>query len=153
MPTGRFVCGTTETSLGEVTVVGICIPWSGSRVRWTTEKRRMWEDHHDYLDGLARVLRSLPSRHLIIMGDFNQRFGQGDTVPAELRSALQDAMPSGVTIATSAVGLRARRTIDHIALGDELATESLGAIDNLDKGRRLSDHFGVYAYLLGEDRP
>ena len=83
MPPGRFVSGTTETSLGEVTVAGICIPWSGSRVRWTTEKRRMWEDHREYLEGLGGVLGSISTRPLIVMGDFNQRVGQGHTVPAD----------------------------------------------------------------------
>ena len=122
-------------------------------MRWTTEKRRMWEDHREYLDGLARVLRGLHSRRLIIMGDFNQRIGQGTTVPTEMRSALQETMPSGITIATSAIGLRGRRSIDHIALGHELAVESLGVIDTLGQGRRLSDHFGVYVYLSERDRP
>ena len=152
MPPGRFISGTTETSMGEVTVVGICIPWSGSRVRWTTEKRRMWEDHREYLDGLAEVLRSLSSRRLIVMGDFNQRIGQSATVPAGLRSVLQETMPDDITIATSAVGLRGHRSVDHIALGDDLTVESLGLIDNQDNGRQLSDHFGIYAYLAGRNR-
>ena len=29
MPPGRFVSGVTQTSLGEVTVIGVCIPWFG----------------------------------------------------------------------------------------------------------------------------
>ena len=33
---GRFVSGVTETSVGEVAVIGVCIPWFGSR----TEARR-----------------------------------------------------------------------------------------------------------------
>ena len=36
MPPGRLVAGVTQTSLGNVTVVGVCIPWFGSR----TEARR-----------------------------------------------------------------------------------------------------------------
>ena len=36
MPPGRFVSGVTRTPVGEVTVMGICIPWFGSR----TETRR-----------------------------------------------------------------------------------------------------------------
>ena len=36
LPPGRFVSGVTRTSLGELTVVGVCIPWFGSR----TEARR-----------------------------------------------------------------------------------------------------------------
>ena len=38
MPPGRFVSGVTQTSVGEVTVIGICIPWFGSR---TEAKRRI----------------------------------------------------------------------------------------------------------------
>ena len=36
MPPGRYVSGVTQTSLGQVTVIGICIPWHASR----TEARR-----------------------------------------------------------------------------------------------------------------
>ena len=32
LPPGRFVSGVTQTSVGEVTVIGVCIPYSGSRV-------------------------------------------------------------------------------------------------------------------------
>ena len=152
MPPGRFVSGTAETSLGEVTVAGICIPWSGSRVRWTTEKRRMWEDHREYLMGLGRVLGSISTRPLIVVGDFNQRIGQGHAVPPDLRAALQKAMPPEITIATSGLGLRGVRSIDHIAISDDLAAESAGLIDNIDGERELSDHFGVFARLSAKDR-
>ena len=30
MPPGRFISGVTRTSVGEVSVVGLCIPWPGS---------------------------------------------------------------------------------------------------------------------------
>ena len=146
MPPGRFVSGVTRTSVGDVTVIGVCIPWSGSRVRGAGVKRRMWEDHGAYLDGLAKVLER-SSERLIVMGDFNQRIGQRGNVPLHLRSALQGSFPSGMTIATSAVGLRGRRTIDHIAVGDDMAVEHLDVIDNVDGKTRLSDHFGVVAAL------
>ena len=45
MPLGRFVSGVTQTSLGEVTVIGVCIPWFGSR----TEARRRLEAAIDVL--------------------------------------------------------------------------------------------------------
>ena len=54
MPPGRFVAGVTQASVGEVTVVGVCIPWSWSRVRGSGVKRKMWEDH-EQLVGLADV--------------------------------------------------------------------------------------------------
>ena len=153
LPPGRFVSGLTDTSLGQVTVVGVCIPWSGSRVKWAAEKRRMWEDHREYLEGLGGVLGSISTRPLIVVGDFNQRIGQGRAVPKDLRTALQEAMPPGMTIATSGLGLRGLRSIDHIAISDELAAESAGLIDNFDGPRELSDHFGVYAHLSAKDRP
>lgn len=153
MPPGRFVSGTTETSLGEVMVVGICIPWSGSRVRWTTEKRRMWEDHREYIESLGGVLGSISTRPLIVVGDFNQRIGQGQAVPTDLRTALQEALPPEMTITTSGLGLKGLRSIDHIAISDDLAAEATGLIDNIDGQRELSDHFGVYVHLSAMDRP
>ncbi len=152
LPPGRFVSGMTETSLGRVAVAGICIPWSGSRVKWAAEKRRRWEDHREYLEGLGGVLESISTRPLIVVGDFNQRIGQGRAVPDDLRTALQKAMPPGMTIATSGLGLRGLRSIDHIAISDELAAESTGLIDNIDGQRELSDHFGVYAHLSAKGR-
>lgn len=150
MPPGRFVFGETETSLGQVAVAGICIPWSGSRVKWATEKRRMWEDHREYLTGLGGVLGSISTGPLILVGDFNQRIGQGLAVPADLRTALQEAMPPVMTIATSALGLRGLRSIDHIAISDDLAAESACVIDNIVGEQELSDHFGVYVHLSAE---
>ena len=146
MPPGRFVSGVTRTPVGDVAVVGVCIPWSGSRVRGTGEKRRMWEDHGAYLAGLAKLLER-PAKRLIVVGDFNQRIGQRGNTPHVLRSALQRAFPSGMTIATSAVGLHGRRSIDHVAVSDDLAAERLGVIDNVRGNTRLSDHFGVVAAL------
>ena len=147
MPPGRFVSGVTQTSVGDVTVVGICIPWSASRVRGTTVKRRMWEDHGAYLAGLTEVLQRTPAKRLIVMGDFNQRIGQRGNTPSNLRSALQHAFPSDMAIATSVLGFQGRRTIDHIAVSGDLVAESLGVIDNVHEQTRLSDHFGVVADL------
>ena len=73
--------------------------------------------------------------------------GQGRFVPRDLRSALQDAMPEHVTIATSALGHRGRRCIDHMALSEELAAESLSVISNIAGDSKLSDHYGVAATL------
>jgi hypothetical protein len=45
MPHGRFVPGATQTCEGESTVIGICIPWAGSRVYRTEPTRKRWNDH------------------------------------------------------------------------------------------------------------
>ena len=149
MPPGRYVSGVTRTPVGEVTVIGTCIPWHGSRIesRRGSERKRLWEDHARYLDGLSELLKEAQGRPLIVTGDFNQRIGQGKFVPRVLRSALQDAMPEDVTIATSALGHKGRRCIDHMALSEELAAESLNVINNIAGASKLSDHSGVAATL------
>lgn len=147
MPPGRFVAGVTETSLGAVTVVGVCIPWFGSRAeaRRGCERKDRWEDHAKYLDGLRRVLERGASERVIVMGDFNQTIGEGSRAPAELRQALQAALPRGMAIATSDLKFEGRPNIDHVALSGDLVAQSVEAISNRHEGRDLSDHFGVVA--------
>ena len=149
MPPGRYVSGITRTPVGEVTVIGTCIPWRGSRAeaRRESERKRYWEDHARYLDGLSELLKGVQDRPLIVMGDFNQRIGQGKFVPHHLQTALQDAMPEHMTIATSALGHRGRRCIDHMAVSEEFAAESLSVISNITGDSKLSDHYGVAATL------
>ena len=147
MPPGRFVSGVTQTSVGDVTVIGVCIPWSASRVRGREVKRRMWEDHESYLSGLTEMLGRAPAERLIVVGDYNQRMGQNSHTPIHLRKTLLAAFPPGMTTVTAALGFEGRRTIDHIAVSGDLAVESLGVIDNVNGQNRLSDHFGVVADL------
>lgn len=152
IPPGRFVCGVTQTSLGKVTVMGICIPWPGSRTEDTRGSRSRWEDHEQYISGLSEILQQAPSERLIVMGDFNQRIGQPSTASlkrrsAKRRSALLNAFQPRMTIATAALGFQGRRTIDHIAMTEDLTAESLSAISNIDGEKKLSDHFGIAATL------
>ena len=149
LPPGRFVSGVTRISAGEVTVIGVCIPWFGSRTeaRRGSKRRMRWEDHEEYLSSLSGVLARTASERLIVMGDFNQRIRQGADTPPNLYEALRSALPPRMTIATSALGLNGRRSIDHIVLSEGLAAESIGVISNLDGGRTLSDHFGVFAHI------
>ena len=150
MPPGRFVRATTRTSAGELTVMGVCIPWSGSRTGPAfTPRRRRWEDHQTYLACLGRLLADASRRRLVVVGDFNQRIRDGSR-PSRLASALRDAVASRLTIATAALGRDGRRAIDHIALGSDLHCGSLGVIDSAHEGRKLSDHFGVFADISAE---
>ena len=145
MPPGRFISGATQTSLGPVTVVGICIPWFGSRTeaRRGPERKERWEDHELSLACLTEYLGRVRTERLVVMGDFNQRIGTGARAPVKLRAALRAAFPPGMTIVTSELAYQGRKSIDHVVLGGDLAAESVGVIDNLDGERRLSDHFGV----------
>ena len=65
MPPGRYVSGVTRTPVGDVTVIGTCIPWRGSRTEEyrESERKRSWEDHARYLDGLSELLNGqVPGR-------------------------------------------------------------------------------------------
>ena len=149
MPPGRFVSGVTQTSVGEIMVLGICIPWFGSRTeaRRTSERKKRWEDHEQYLAGLTKVLKRASEKRLIVVGDFNQAIGPGSRAPLKLRSALRAAFPPDMTIVTSALAFQGRKCIDHIALSEDLAFTSLGVVCNIHEGKNLSDHFGVVVGL------
>ena len=145
---GRFVSGVTRTSVGEVTVVGLCIPWPGSRARagYSGERRREWEDHEVYLEHLAEVLSREPSKRLVVMGDFNQciRPRRPRSKAAHRAALLRQAIPPHVTLVTCCA--LDRRTIDHIGLSADMATASLDVISNIHGERKLSDHpFGIVA--------
>ena len=147
LPPGRFVSGLTQTPLGAVTVVGVCIPWFGSRTeaRRGSERKRRWEEHEKYLAGLTKVLRGHAAKRLIVMGDFNQIVGAGSRAPRELQLALQGAFPSSMTIATAGLAFEGRGSIDHIVLSKDLAAKPPEVINNVHDSTRLSDHFGVVA--------
>ncbi|MCE2494667.1 MAG: endonuclease/exonuclease/phosphatase family protein [Alphaproteobacteria bacterium] len=148
MPPGRFVSGVTQTSMGEVTVVGICIPWHASRTeKWRRcERKKPWKDHGQYLAGLTEYLEQASAERLIVTGDFNQIIGADSRAPRDLRSALEKAFGQRLTIVTSALTFNDRKAIDHIARSDDLEAESLDVVSNdKDDGKKLSDHFGVVA--------
>lgn len=147
LPPGRFISGSTQTSVGTVTVVGICIPWAGSRTeaRRGPRRKRRWEDHEDYLSGLASLLPRMSAGRLIVVGDFNQRLGQDSRTPIRFQTALQSALSSRLTIATSELDFQGRKSIDHIALSDDLSAASMSVISNISGETKLSDHFGVFA--------
>lgn len=154
MPPGRFVSGVTRTSVGELTVVGVCIPWSGSRAgaKYSGERRRAWEDHEDFLEILAGVLSRAPSKRLVVLGDFNQRIAKSPRRLAEKTAHRADllhrAITPHVTLVTSELEYRGRRTIDHLGLSADIATAFLGVISHIHGEKKLSDHFGVVADVL-----
>ncbi len=146
---GRFVSGITQTSIGEVMLMGICIPWFGSRTeaRPGVERRERWQDHQQYLAALTEILAGQASRPTIVMGDFNQVIGQGARAPVHLREALKDAFSPAMTIVTADVTFEGRRNIDHIALSADLACNSVEPISNIYDNKKLSDHYGVTATI------
>ena len=148
-PPGRFVAGVTDTSAGPVTVVGVCIPWSGSRTKRFGGNCSPWQDHESYLDGLKTLFRPGLKPRMVVIGDYNQSVGGRNSAPIRLRDKLKRTFgDAGLRIATASLEFEGRRAIDHMALTPDLDARSMTAISNLrDDGGKLSDHFGVVADL------
>ena len=111
-----------------------------------------------YLEHLAGVLSRAPSERLVVVGDFNQKIDESSGKSgsrqrsggsAQHAALLQRAIPPHVKLVTSALEYRGRRTIDHIALSTDMAAGYLDVISNIHGERKISDHFGVVADVLG----
>jgi endonuclease/exonuclease/phosphatase family metal-dependent hydrolase len=142
LPPGRFVRAVTDTPLGQVTVLGVVIPYHMSNVRAGTCDRSPWELHRLYLEALPPITSALGPK-CVMLGDFNQRI-PSKWVPRELRDKLIAGL-SGLRVVTDGLleplGAAA---IDHVALGRELASTRVEAISNVHEGKQISDHFGVW---------
>ncbi|MEZ5381574.1 MAG: endonuclease/exonuclease/phosphatase family protein [Microthrixaceae bacterium] len=139
---GRYVRGTTETPIGAVTVVGVCIPWPHCHVTTGRKDRARWDEHLEYLRMLRPVLARI-SQPLIVAGDFNQRIPR-TRQPHRAADALAGAL-GDLVVPTSAV--TEPRLIDHIAHTADLDASHLTIIPGRDGGRSLSDHDGVVVQL------
>lgn len=151
LPPGRFVMAKTHTSIGELTVVGIVIPYHMANVRYGTRNRKMWEDHERYLDALPSVLASI-SGPIIVMGDFNQRM-PNNWVPMPLQEKLIHALRS-LNLGTKALrGPDGKPTNDHIACSDGIGFDEVRALSNdREDEKQISDHFGVVARIALVER-
>lgn len=146
LPSGRFVRGQTETPIGVIDVIGVCIPWSAAHVASGRRDRTRWQDHLAYLNGLAHVVPQRPSR-LIVVGDFNQKVPR-TVAPVEAYRALDKAILSPLRLVSiGTVEPIACQLIDHIAVSADLAATAVRSLSNMDANLRLTDHVGVTATL------
>lgn len=149
LPPGRFLSATTDTPLGPVGFVGVCVPYEMANVIYGTGTSRNWEDHLRYLGGLAPILAddSRASR-TVMLGDFNQRI-PAIRAPRRVQDALFVALGTRFRVATAGVlpGLEGQ-DVDHLAHTDDLHVSGLHGLVKLDAdGRKLSDHHGVFVEL------
>ena len=154
LPPGRFVSGITETPLGQLRVVGVCIPWSKAHVSTGRGDRKAWEEHIEYLHALGGFLKGhTEEMPTVVAGDFNQQVPPGGRYfPRRISDALQEALAGFRVITQGAIPGLDRPSIDHIAIGAGLAsTEVVGWPGSAD-GVRLSDHSGVAAVLARSAR-
>lgn len=150
---GAYVAATTQTPLGVMHIVGVCIPYSFASPLGMIPKARPWSQHLAFLEGLGHALGKDDTSPTILVGDFNQfipRIWGSKAASAALQQTL-----GPLAICTSGIidGVD-RPTVDHIALSPNLLCRSIVGIDEHDEtGRQLSDHFGLAADVSEKSSP
>lgn len=142
---GRLVVATTETPIGPVRVVGVCIPWASAHVSTGRSDATQWSEHLHYLGQLGTLLPTfadtLPT---VIAGDFNQRIPRSRQ-PLRVAAALAEVFDQWHVHTTG--DLEYGPHIDHIASDAHLVCRSVGEWPGRDAVGRLSDHAGVSCQL------
>ena len=145
LPPGRFVAGVTQTPLGPLTVVGVCIPWHDAHRRTGRKDREQWQDHETWLAEFETLTYRHATERTVVLGDFNQRipwtWGKKRTHEALLRAF------EGFTIATTGDLAEAPgRARDHIAHTPDMVLPGDIGIwpERSVHNEKLSDHFGVW---------
>jgi endonuclease/exonuclease/phosphatase family metal-dependent hydrolase len=144
LPTGRFARGQLQTPSGPLTVIGVCIPWSGAHVSSGRRDRKRWQDHELYLTALADIIaRERPRGPLLVAGDYNQRLPPVHT-PAAMHRLLLDAIGDLRVCTHGPLPGAGSLSIDHVALSPDLTPVSVSTWPARGpSGRPLSDHFGI----------
>jgi exonuclease III len=147
LPPGRYVAGTTDTPLGEVRVVGVCVPWRDAHVRTGSRDRRRWEDHLAYLAALGPLLTEQVARHprLVVAGDLNQRVPRSRQ-PVAAWEALRDAL-ADLEVLTAGAACEGRALIDHLAVAPGMVGVVVATIPRRGMDGPRSDHDGVCVRL------
>lgn len=147
---GGAVIATTETSLGPVQVVAVCMPYN---MAWPKdaghdERPPPWSEHLEFLKGLKPLLARLePDIATVVVGDFNQ-FNPLNWGSWEAHHALNDALDGLHIVTTGAIEPIGEQTVDHLAVSPHLRAAAVRGLDRYaESGEALSDHFGLLVEL------
>lgn len=146
LPSGRFVSGTTETSLGRVRVIGVCVPWREAHVSNGNRNRQPWEDHSTYLHGLRKVLEGIPDLPTVIIGDFNQRLPRR-RAPAMVHSQLLATLERFNIWTSGQIAGLSLQPVCHIGGSGHFSLVACHGYPRITEGKALSDHDGVAAEI------
>ncbi len=143
LPSGRFISGLTQTSMGPIRVVGVCVPWARAHVSNGRRDRKPWEDHLTYLEALPEALPTDgPEVPQVLIGDINQRIPR-KTSPMEAFDALQGVLGHfGVWTSGTVPGLD-HQPVCHIAGSEHLKCSEVVGLARASSKGNLSDHDGL----------
>lgn len=144
-PSGRFISGITRTdTLGDIRLIGICVPWEGAHVSNGRKDRVRWQDHASFLECLLRhhdlMRNDLPT---LLVGDFNQTFPP-KRAPEAARKLLSEVVERFQMIPKAEPDIR---SVCHMLLGGALEGAPVRDIPDHINDVRLSDHRGHVATL------
>ncbi len=144
----RFISAVTETPVGPLRVLGVCIPWHMAEVTYPIDvKYKPWELHIRYLELFGEVLAAADTP-TVVAGDFNQnvpREKYGNRAAAE---AMETAFAPFEVLTRGTVAGGTRPGIDHIAVTKHLSATNTWGWPNEINGNRLSDHDGAGVDLV-----
>lgn len=146
-PPGRLIVGSTDTPLGPLKVVGICIPWKDAHVRTGRQDRAPWEEHFGYLRSLKTYLSEQTGR-LVVLGDFNQRIPRLRQPPEAFDELLRCFASKFEIVTKGLTDGGGAHAIDHLAVSHDFRAGPVKILPAIaDNVIRLSDHFGFAAKL------
>lgn len=144
----RIVAGLTDTPIGPLTVLGVCIPWHMAEVTYRVGRRRSpWELHLVYLEQLTELLARCPAP-FVVAGDFNQRTPRVKGANRRVAEALATTFAELDIVTAGQLPGCDRPGIDHIACSAGLQAGRVWGWRNDEGGNRLSDHDGAAAELV-----
>ena len=144
----RFVAARTETTIGPILILGVCIPWHmAEATKWASMKRKPWELHREFLVYLGDLMSDL-DEPFIVAGDFNQRIPRqksGNKESAELLA--QTFSELDIVTAGTLPGCE-KPGIDHIAISSHLQAARVQGWPKDVTENVVTDHDGSFADLL-----
>lgn len=141
----RFISATTDTPIGPLRVLGVCIPWHMAEVTYPIDvKYKPWELHIRYLE-LVKSLVDDGSIPLVVAGDFNQRIPRVKGGNRAAAAALTEAFAAMDVITQGTPPGGTGPGIDHIAINSHLVADRVWGWPKELDGQRLSDHEGAGA--------
>ena len=147
LPVGRFISGITESRIGKIRVVGICIPYHMADVSHGTKDKKPWEQHIDFLKILPSILEKY-THPIVIAGDFNQRYPLVKYGNKEAAKKMAETFSKYEIVTKGIIDGMSKAGIDHISIDNNLQTKSIWGWPNVIDGTRLSDHDGAGCELV-----
>ncbi|KIQ18954.1 endonuclease/exonuclease/phosphatase family protein [Rhodococcus sp. MEB064] len=141
---GRVVTALTETPIGPVRLLAVCIPWSRAHVSTGRRDAAAWSEHLECLDQIEDVIGTFDvSVPVIVAGDFNQKIPRAKQ-PIRVADRLTEVMERWTchTAGSTDDG----QLIDHIA--SDLDCVDVRTWPGTMGDLRLSDHSGVVCELI-----